>query len=322
MTRKYRSSKVAGLAAALLLALGAGTALAQTATAPDAALSPSATAGTFTPDPFTPTASIAGTKHNLGSNGTGPNNFTGTTEICVFCHTPHGSDSSAAVPLWNRALNHGQTYNTYDQLGTSTLNGAVKPVGSVSLACLSCHDGTQAMNLMINQPGSGWGNTTALTNGAGPANAQLFGSIQNGADNLSSDPTDIVWIGTDLRNDHPVGVEYCGGGLTATAGSNGAANVTGTCNNPDFKAPKAKIINGNTVFWVDTSVGTTNVREKTDIQLYTRDFTGLNNSAGQGGANEPSVECASCHDPHNGQNPTFLRVSNDNSGVCLSCHVK
>ena len=42
---------------------------------------------------------IAATKHNLGSTGTGVNKFSGTAEICVFCHTPHGADTSAAVPL-------------------------------------------------------------------------------------------------------------------------------------------------------------------------------------------------------------------------------
>ena len=42
------------------------------------------------------------------------------------------------------------------------------------------------------------------------------------------------------------------------------------------------------------------------------------------------VECATCHDPHGVPsggpgsifNPTFLRVSNVGSGVCLSCHTK
>jgi hypothetical protein len=44
------------------------------------------------------------------------------------------------------------------------------------------------------------------------------------------------------------------------------------------------------------------------------------------------VECGSCHDPHvsNGQSgpnsliagETFLRISNANSAVCTTCHVK
>ena len=34
------------------------------------------------------------------------------------------------------------------------------------------------------------------------------------------------------------------------------------------------------------------------------------------------VECASCHDVHNPQNGTFLRVSNTGSGLCKTCHIK
>ena len=49
-------------------------------------------------------AGIANTKHNLGSTGTGTNSFDGTDEICVFCHTPHGADTTANPPLWNRIL--------------------------------------------------------------------------------------------------------------------------------------------------------------------------------------------------------------------------
>jgi len=297
---------VGGAAAAALLAGGGGAAFAQTPP-------------TYTPPVFTPGTSIVQTKHNLSSAGltTQVNSFSGTTEVCVFCHTPHGSDTAAAVPLWNRQLNHGQTYQTYDTLGTSSLNGGVLPVGSVSIACLSCHDGTQAMNLMLNQPGGGWGNTGAMTNGGSNGNqtAALAAGTWTGCDNLgaSCDATDIVWIGTDLRNDHPVGVEYCGGGVAGGGGS----TVTGACKNPDFKMPVSKTVNGNQVFWVDTAAGTTGVREKTDIQLYTRDFTTVG-----GTPVEPSVECASCHDPHTAAQPTFLRVSNDQSGVCLSCHVK
>ena len=56
----------------------------------------------------TASAQVAVTKHNLGSTGlvTVPigNTYDGTTEVCVFCHTPHGADSSTAVPLWNKNL--------------------------------------------------------------------------------------------------------------------------------------------------------------------------------------------------------------------------
>ena len=76
-------------------------------------------------------------------------------------------------------------------------------------------------------------------------------------------------------------------------------------------------INSRTVWCVDTEVIPNNTREKTDMQLYTRSVAGID-----AGIDQPFVECASCHDPHSEVNPTFLRVSNNGSAVCLACHVK
>ena len=237
-------------------------------------------------------AGVAATKHNMGSGGSGPNTFSGTTEVCVFCHTPHGADTTASVPLWNRTLANPSTYTTYDTLGTTSLEGATAEVGSVSLACLSCHDGTQAMDTLINDPGSG-----AVV-------AAFTGGTWSGNDR----PQNIAGLTQDLTNDHPVGVQYGGGGINITT-------PAGTLNDPDFVAPQNATINGTTVWWVDTAGGSAAVREKTDMQLYTRTEVGI-----AGGA-QPFVECASCHDPHS-ETQTFLRVSNDTSAVCLSCHTK
>lgn len=240
-------------------------------------------------------ATIASSKHNLGTTGTGTNRVTvGTDQICVFCHTPHGGNIGTA-PLWNKNL-PSTAYQLYGSTGgeSTTLNGQVMAVGSVSQACLSCHDGTQAMDNMVNAPGSG-GYT------AGGARPGYTWSAGVGASGLM--PAGVTNLGSDLRNDHPVGVQYCGGGLTDTGG---------TCNDPDFKTVARGTINGTVQFWVDTTGGTAG-REKADMILYRRAFTA---NAG------PSVECASCHDPHNPDNGTFLRVANTGSALCLSCHTK
>lgn len=254
-------------------------------------------------------AGIATTKHNLSSTGTGPNKFGGTDEVCVFCHTPHGSDTSAAVPLWNRQLPAPATYTTYDSLGTSTLDGATAPVGSVSIACLSCHDGTQAMNVVLNAPGSGNYNPAGFTmtgTWTGPA------STATPVGSLNYATASIVNIGVDLRNDHPIGIQYGGGGI-ASGTKTGAS--TGTTKDPDFVSPQNDLMGGTRVWWVDTAVGGTG-RQKTDMLLYTR------NEASVAGGYQPFVECASCHDPHTDANPTFLRIANAGSDVCLACHVK
>lgn len=257
-------------------------------------------------------AGIANTKHNLGSTGgAGNNKVSDTGEICVFCHTPHAADTTAPAPLWNKNLSNITGFTTYASLNSSTIDGEILSVGSVSIACLSCHDGTQAMDNIINAPGSGGydatgGGAAGLGYTWTGANAALDGKMKN---------TTVAMLGTDLKNDHPIGIQYCGGGVTSAAAT-GAG-----CKDGDFKGKAAgtaadlqnATINGNLVWWVDTTAGTAGTREKTDMVLYTRTF-----AAGSG----PSVECASCHDPHTEANPTFLRVSNTGSGVCLSCHVK
>ena len=243
-------------------------------------------------------AAVENTVHNLGTQGpTGSNTFTGTADVCVFCHTPHGGSTDAAVPLWNRTLAAPSTYTTYATLNSATIDGAIAPVGSVSIACLSCHDGTQALDSVLNDPGSGLTNTD-FQNGtwSGPNVNATTGFIEN-APNL----------GTDISNDHPIGIQYGGGGYTA-------ASPTGTPVDPDFKGASSTPINNVNVFWVETGGNTT--RDKTDMILYNRTVTGIT------GGLQPFVECASCHDPHSEDNPTFLRTSNDNSAVCLACHSK
>ncbi len=251
---------------------------------------------------------IRNTRHYLGSGAPATNNrFSGTEEICVFCHTPHGAANGAGnPPLWNKTLPVGP-YTLYSSTtldaGRATDGIAGSPsIGSVSIACLSCHDGSLALNAVINAPGSGLTNPTytagTWTAGTGPTPVDtVTGRFGSGIANL----------GTDLSNDHPIGIQYCGGGYTI-------ASATGTCADADFTAPISAVIGGTRVFWVETGGNTT--RSKTDLTLYNRDF-----GVAAGGVG-PSVECASCHDPHSDANPTFLRRSNAVSALCLSCHVK
>lgn len=267
-------------------------------------------------------AGIANTKHNLGANtlGNGANLFTptsGTGEICVFCHTPHGADTAAAVPLWNKHLGASSSYTTYNSLGTSSLDGATAPVGSVSLACLSCHDGTQAMNVMINQPGSGGYNAGGAT-----LSGTWSGNDVNADGTLKS--TVVANLSTDLRNDHPIGIQY-GGGMPGNVAYTKAAIASGTLNDKDFQGLQYANINGNNVWWVDTASGTAGTREKTDMLMYTRNGAQILTQAGTASGtltgDQAFVECASCHDPHS-ENTTFLRIPNTGSAVCLACHIK
>jgi hypothetical protein len=219
--------------------------------------------------------------------------------------------------LWNKNLPSGTAYTRYSTLGSATLDGEeTAEIGSVSLACLSCHDGTQARDAVINAPGSFGYDATGL---------QTLGTLGT----IANPP--IRNLEQDLTDDHPIGIEYAGGACTGTALGTGVTTCTPSATNgdPDFAPAKGTVLNGADQFWVDVASGTigndgaaisanTDVREKTDMILYTRAFP----SGGSG----PSVECGSCHDPHegeaNGGDVSFLRVSNVGSQVCLACHIK
>ncbi|MDH4234434.1 MAG: hypothetical protein OEV15_04795, partial [Gallionella sp.] len=222
------------------------------------------------------------------------NKFTptsGVSELCAFCHTPHAASSDA--PLWNRYIATPPAYTVYD---TSTIDAPAATIGGISLACLSCHDGTQAMNTVLNAPGSGGYNATGGTWAGSWAGAnQTGGKINAGL---------ITNLTTDLSNDHPVSIPY-GGGNGSSSFTSGVTMPAGGTADADFKAaPNA----GGLVWYVD--VGAAGAKTKTDMILYTNAAT-----------SQPFVECGTCHDPHS-TNATFLRTLNTNSQVCLACHNK
>ncbi len=147
---------------------------------------------------FGPHASIS--SFNNGSND----------EVCVYCHTPHNSRNNLGpIPLWNKPATDLELTNGFTMYGAATTNiegetiaGTLtsKQPQSMTLACLSCHDGVSAMNSVINAPGSGRVNAT---------DGIIIGEI---------DPKPIrndvaVTIGKDgnLADDHPLSIDYIEG---------------------------------------------------------------------------------------------------------------
>ena len=257
-------------------------------------------------------AGIENSKHDLRGTATGGGvKITNATEICAFCHTPHGASADTTAPLWNRVVASNQT-----AYSTATLDGTVVLTDSPSLACLSCHDGQQAMNTVINAP------STAATDSV-PSNYNYVASgidfvgttdkLMVGGDGVGL--SGVAFLGTDLTNDHPVALPYAGGGITTA--DKATVNTT-LMADPDFKTTNLMVdeIGGATAWWIETGGNAT--RSKTDLILYARDAT-----------NVGYVECATCHDPHNGPDATntsvqaFLRMgNNEGSQVCLACHNK
>lgn len=288
--------------------------------------------------PVTGEASLFG-KHNLTPTGAN------TGEICAFCHTPQGNEDDVSAPRWNRTLTTLGSYRPFSSLGSATQEASA----SISMSCLSCHDGGQAPNIVINTPGL----------------------LLNVGDT-------VINIGNDLRNHHPVGIQYAGGGqdqnapditpnpeaardrlmeMNKFADPNrfGAAysmlkpirlfnsrdvdafnsrdidafnDILTFSNEGDFDSTKGgfnkSTYSGNgsgTVWWVkspNSKIG----RQKTDLYLFTRTDT-IDSIPSESTLNRPYVECATCHDPHS-VNPTFLRLPNGNarSQICLACHNK
>ena len=122
-------------------------------------------------------ASMVGTAHDLSARGWGSN------QICIFCHTPHNAAAAQLAPLWN----HGSTVATFTLYSSTTLNAIPGQPAGTSKACLSCHDGTVAIDTYGTRTG-----TNTMTGAA--------------------------LVGIDLSNDHPVSFTYDSTLATADGG--------------------------------------------------------------------------------------------------------
>jgi predicted CXXCH cytochrome family protein len=111
---------------------------------------------------------ITGSKHDFTAQA-----WSGG-RICVACHTPHKSDTTVTdAPLWNHKLSTA----TYTLYSSPTMTASITQPGGNSKLCLSCHDGTVAVN--------SFGGTTGTT-------------MISAANNL----------GTNLKASHPIGFTY------------------------------------------------------------------------------------------------------------------
>jgi len=125
------------------------------------------------------TSRITNTPHNLNTVDVWgvvvPQN-----RVCLPCHTSHGAkmdDDGKDLVLWN----HEITDETFDMYTTSAGHQGGQPEGTSKL-CLSCHDGA-----------------TAIDSFGG--NSDFFNNVRIAPDRPSN-------LGTDLRDDHPIGIQY------------------------------------------------------------------------------------------------------------------
>ncbi len=228
--------------------------------------------------------SVVNSKHNLSSGGTGSYisadpSVGGTAEICIFCHTPHQSNNQA--PLWNRQASTA-TYLTYTSDVLVGLNypsaedpsNASAPGYAVHVKtriCLTCHDGTIGLGHLVNLGYTPAGKRRTVD--VRMVNTNADGSLPN---------TAAGYMGTDLRDDHPVAIPYD--------------------NSKDSTELYGSVGGGK-------------------ISLYYVDLGGVvRKTAAAGSANY--VECTSCHNAHDNQYKNFLVEPNTGSQLCTHCHNK
>ena len=145
-------------------------------------------------------ASIVGSAHdftastNYWINGTTDWAATAgrSTNVCGECHTIHHAPDPARGPLWIHTPS-AQTFKTYDQSGSETYSGTAVTLGS-SKACLSCHDGSVAIN---SQDALSGGVVSTSTKGTTPVFIKSSASV-----------VEVSGTVDDLTHMHPVGVNY------------------------------------------------------------------------------------------------------------------
>jgi len=150
---------------------------------------------------------IVGSKHDLRASGGGTPTGGGLVEVCVVCHTPHQTPAANKQdPLWNHTGTATASFGVY---GSPTMNATPTDIGgapmgsqSVSLLCMSCHDGTVSVLSMYNNPPAG-----------APTVIPLAGRIDATGKIIST-----ANLGTDLTDDHPVNFTYNTALATADGG--------------------------------------------------------------------------------------------------------
>jgi hypothetical protein len=236
------------------------------------------------------TMDVSGTRHNLSSTSTGlsgGNYYAASNEdeVCIFCHTPHGGTMN--TPLWNRAVPTGSGFTHYT---SATLSGymrgagmSTRPVNAESLLCMSCHDGSAAMNSIINNSNR----TAAAPDNNGTIIPQFF--TTGAAIGDAPDPSGFGTLGhtNNLSDDHPISFSY--------SSSYNHADNTG-----EFRAPADAKTSGIRFFGADIATG---------------------NFVECSSCHDPHVNHETANGGDADYTP-FLVRPNTGSGLCLSCHIK
>lgn len=200
-----------------------------------------------------PKSAIIGSAHDLRSTFNGAS-FT----ACSFCHVAHKTGDAPVGPgalLWNHTMSSVTSYGVYQSDSFNGLQTDISDVAGkdvVSSLCLSCHDGTVAINSWYE-----------------PVTGANFQPLPMGTTFMPQD-TRI----RDLTKTHPVNFTYSAA-----------------------LAQKAGMLVPNS---------TTSVDAAGEVPLF-------------GG----KMQCATCHDPHNGTSGIFVQSfpAQSSGTFCTYCHL-
>lgn len=139
---------------------------------------------------------IAGSSHDFTTAAAS----WGGGQVCIACHTPHNSVSPGSAPLWN----HTVTTQSYTLYASSTLQATmVQPTVGDKL-CLSCHDGTVALDSFGGKTGTTF--VSAVNNLGTNLNVHhpssfLYDAALATADGALFDPSaKVVTVGTGTQS--------------------------------------------------------------------------------------------------------------------------
>lgn len=122
---------------------------------------------------------ISGTSHDFSSETWAP----AQNKMCAVCHATHNANNIPSAPLWNHETSAVVGYDLYTSATFDSHGGlTIADPGASSKLCLSCHDGTVAL--------------------------ENFGSFSGGSNYISGAYLIGDASGTDLSNDHPISFEY------------------------------------------------------------------------------------------------------------------
>lgn len=161
---------------------------------------------------------ILGTKHDF----TGLNKRAGVFAMpgvalsdygnpCVYCHVPpekadNDPTDKGSVLGWNRYKPATDRFQLYD---STYMDSRTRTPSPISLLCLSCHDGTMAVDMVVFRPGNfdSAADTAMHMRINGADDTISCGKCHNGR--VAHDIA-IKHLDTDLRNDHPISMRYAG----------------------------------------------------------------------------------------------------------------